>query len=130
MLTFDSVSFTLGVDSITSVSGAFGGDLDPTNGMYWTWNSGYVNFKMEGKSAVCNTHKSAFTFHLGGYMAPYRSAQVVGLHVAPTNEAIIRLDLSKFLAEIDLNKEHTIMSPSMRAVEISAVIARSFYSAQ
>jgi len=126
-LKFDSISFTLGVDSITSVFGAFGGDLDPTNGMYWTWNSGYINFKMEGTSPVCNTTKNAFNFHLGGYMAPYRSAQVVGLHVAPKSEVTIRLDISKFLAEVDLAKDHTIMSPSARAVELTAILARSFH---
>jgi hypothetical protein len=36
-LSFDEVKFQLGIDSITNVSGALGGDLDPTKGMYWTW---------------------------------------------------------------------------------------------
>ncbi|MBK6943642.1 MAG: hypothetical protein IPH21_02985 [Flavobacteriales bacterium] len=129
-LKFDSVSFTLGVDSITSVFGAFGGDLDPTNGMYWTWNSGYINFKLEGTSPVCNTTKNAFNFHLGGYLAPYRSAQVVGLRVPSQNEVTIGIDLSKFFLEVDLAKDHTIMSPSARAVELSAILARSFHIAQ
>ncbi|HQX31847.1 MAG TPA: hypothetical protein PLE71_17710, partial [Flavobacteriales bacterium] len=126
-LKFDSVSFTLGVDSITSVFGAFGGDLDPTNGMYWTWNSGYINFKLEGTSPVCNTTKNAFNFHLGGYLAPYRSAQVVGLRVPSQNEVTIGIDLSKFFLEVDLAKDHTIMSPSARAVELSSILARSFH---
>ena len=129
-LKFDSLSFTFGADSITSVSGVFGGDLDPTNGMYWTWNSGYINFKLEGTSLVCNTTKNAFNFHLGGYMAPFRTAQVVGSRVMTTDEVIIRLDLSKFFAEVDLAKDHTIMSPSARAVELSAILARSFHVAQ
>ncbi len=38
-MTYDAVQFQLGIDSPTSVSGAMGGDLDPTKGMYWTWNS-------------------------------------------------------------------------------------------
>ena len=98
--------------------------------MYWTWNSGYINFKLEGTSLVCNTTKNAFNFHLGGYMAPFRSAQVVGSRVMTTDEVIIRLDLSKFFAEVDLAKDHTIMSPSARAVELSAILARSFHVAQ
>lgn len=46
---FNKLKFNLGIDSLTNVSGAMGGDLDPTNGMYWTWQSGYINFKLEGK---------------------------------------------------------------------------------
>ncbi|HMT71271.1 MAG TPA: hypothetical protein PKD16_13985, partial [Saprospiraceae bacterium] len=42
---FDKIGFYVGVDSLTNVSGAIAGDLDPTNGMYWTWQSGYINFK-------------------------------------------------------------------------------------
>jgi hypothetical protein len=45
---FDAIQFNLGLDSLTNVSGALGGDLDPTKGMYWTWQNGYVNFKLQG----------------------------------------------------------------------------------
>jgi len=45
---FDEINFQLGVDSLTNESGARGGDLDPTKGMYWSWQSGYINFKLEG----------------------------------------------------------------------------------
>ena len=41
------LKFNIGIDSITSNSGALDGDLDPTKGMYWAWQSGYINFKME-----------------------------------------------------------------------------------
>jgi hypothetical protein len=36
-LKYDQIQFQLGIDSLTNVSGAMGGDLDPTKGMYWTW---------------------------------------------------------------------------------------------
>ena len=52
-LVFDQIQFDLGTDSLTNVSGAFGGDLDPVKGMYWTWNSGYINFKLEGTYPLC-----------------------------------------------------------------------------
>ncbi len=45
-----SISYTLGVDSIRNVSGAQTGALDPANGMFWTWNSGYIFMKFEGAS--------------------------------------------------------------------------------
>jgi hypothetical protein len=49
-LAFSKIIFSLGIDSLTHESGAFGGALDPIKGMYWTWQSGYINFKLEGKS--------------------------------------------------------------------------------
>ena len=55
---YTKVKFNLGIDSITNVSGAMGGDLDPTKGMYWTWQSGYINFKLEGISNLCKTFVS------------------------------------------------------------------------
>ena len=45
-LEFDSIQFDIGVDSLSQVSGAMGGDLDPMKGMYWSWQSGYINFKL------------------------------------------------------------------------------------
>jgi hypothetical protein len=63
-LNYDFIQFNLGVDSVTNVSGALGGDLDPTKGMYWTWQNGYINFKIEGKR---NTEKENLKIHLGGY---------------------------------------------------------------
>jgi len=50
-----SIHFLLGVDSIRNVSGVQTGALDPLNGMFWTWNSGYIMAKLEGVSASANT---------------------------------------------------------------------------
>ncbi len=56
---FDEVRFSIGIDSATNTAGVLGGDLDPTKGMYWTWQSGYINFKLEGTSTICNTKNNA-----------------------------------------------------------------------
>ncbi len=113
---FDEVSFLLGTDSLTNVSGAMGGDLDPTKGMYWAWNSGYINFKLEGTSPVCDTRNNRFTFHLGGYAYPNATVQTVTL--AATGSAII-FDVKAFLEGIDLKETNSIMSPSTTAVALS-----------
>ena len=49
---FNRIAFTIGVDSIRNVSGAQTGALDPANGMFWTWNSGYIMAKLEGSDNV------------------------------------------------------------------------------
>ena len=45
---FDKIQFNLGIDKQTNLDGVKGGDLDPLKGMYWTWNTGYINIKIEG----------------------------------------------------------------------------------
>ena len=72
-----SNTFYLGVDSLTNSNGAMGGDLDPTKGMYWTWQSGYINVKIEGKYSGCNTRNNKFQFHLGGYQNPFQTIQKI-----------------------------------------------------
>jgi hypothetical protein len=123
---FDEIRFHLGLDSLTNVSGALGGDLDPTKGMYWTWQSGYVNFKLEGESPVCPTRNHAFSFHLGGYMHPFASMQTVSLKCAPGNHLVVEVVLDEFMRQIDLSTTHTVMSPGEQAVELSRMLQGIF----
>lgn len=67
---YDGISFLLGVDSVHNVSGAQTGALDPMNGMFWTWNSGYVSIKMEGRSPASNLPQHLIEYHLGGFKGP------------------------------------------------------------
>ena len=118
-LVFDKLKFNMGIDSTTNVAGALGGDLDPTKGMYWTWQSGYINFKLEGKSKVCNTRNNEFTFHLGGYQYPYNTLQSVDLNANNSNELSIIINAEEMISKIDLRKQNHIMSPGKEAVLLS-----------
>lgn len=62
---YTEMEYTLGVDSTRNVSGAQTGDLSPTKGMFWSWNTGYIMLKAEGQSP--QSSDGAFTFHLGGF---------------------------------------------------------------
>jgi hypothetical protein len=124
---FDSIEFQLGIDSLTHVSGAMGGDLDPTNGMYWAWNSGYIHFKLEGTSPECPTRKHAFQFHLGGYLPPFAAVQTIRLMAENGGKLNINLNLSAFIDTLDLSREHTIMSPGEKAQQLSRIAATLFY---
>ena len=64
---YNEVTFTIGVDSARSVSDVSKrkGVLDPAEtDMYWSWNSGYIFFKMEGTSTAID---DSFYYHIGGY---------------------------------------------------------------
>lgn len=120
------VSFNLGIDSTTNVSGAMGGDLDPTKGMYWTWQNGYINFKLEGKSTLCKTRNNEFQFHIGGYINPFNTLQKIVLNIPNIDFYIVVFDLESFMKEIDLTILTHVMSPQLEAVEISRKIATAF----
>ena len=124
---FNSIQFNLGIDSLTNVSGVMGGDLDPTKGMYWTWQSGYINFKLEGSSPSCLTRNNLFQFHLGGYMSSHSSIQTVQLKAIRDNELNVGINVAEFLEAIELSATNQIMSPGNEAQRLSELAASIFY---
>lgn len=124
---YDELRFTLGVDSLTAASGAFGGDLDPTNGMYWTWRSGYINFKLEGTSPNCPARKNRFQFHVGGFQAPFNSEREVRLRVSPGEDIQVAVDLDRLFYAVDLTTEYQIMSPNSSAANLADKLVGLFY---
>lgn len=123
----DRIVFNLGIDSLINVSGALGGDLDPTNGMYWTWQSGYINFKLEGTDPRCKSRHHRFQYHLGGYAYPFATIQQVELKTnKKVNKSQIILPIEKFLKASKPENLSEIMSPGSRAVELSAILKQLF----
>ncbi len=125
-LKYNQIKFNLGIDSVTNVSGAMGGDLDPTKGMYWTWQSGYINLKLEGKSNLCATKKNEFQFHLGGYQHPFNSLQTIELSVKENQKIKIVLDMEKVFEQINVSKQNHVMMPGKEAVIAAKSIAKLF----
>lgn len=123
----EELRFLLGVDSKTAEKGIGEGDLDPLNGMYWTWQSGYINFKMEGVSLKSPARKHRFQLHLGGFQKPFRAAQEVRLSINE-QDVIVAFDLQKFISKISFKEQHTIMSPGEQAVTLSRLAKSCFYA--
>jgi hypothetical protein len=116
---FDEIVFNIGIDSATNYRGVQGGDLDPTNGMYWTWQNGYINFKIEGKSTFCKTRNNAFQFHIGGYENGLATLQKVSLKINKKRPLEINLNIEKLFEKINLSNQNEIMQPCKEAVEIA-----------
>ena len=127
--TISKVIFHIGVDSTASVSGALSGDLDLQKGMYWAWQSGYINMKIEGKSNSCRTRKNQFQFHIGGYMEPNYSLRKINLNgnFNDKNQINVVMDLEKLFTEIDLKHTNTIMIPSEKAMQFADITAKIFF---
>ncbi|GAC1395800.1 MAG: hypothetical protein NVSMB63_16100 [Sediminibacterium sp.] len=94
--TLTSIHFLIGVDSIRNISGTQTGALDPLNGMFWTWNSGYIMAKLEGNSPSSAAPLQQFTYHIGGFKKGSNTVRMIELvlpqPVSATREIAIAAD--------------------------------------
>lgn len=110
-------NFQLGVDSIYNCSGAQEGVLDPLNGMFWTWNTGYINFKLEGQSDYATTKTKHFEYHIGGYTGKNKTMRQIRLPYAGTDrttQLYILVNLDNFWkgqSDIKISTTPVINSP-------------------
>ncbi len=124
---YDAVQFLLGIDSVTNAAGVAGGDLDPMKGMYWAWQSGYINVKIEGTSRSCATRKNAFQFHLGGFRGADGCAQLLTFPATPGTDISLVVDVDAFLKSVDLKTQKALMTPGPEAVLLSRKMADAFH---
>ncbi len=62
---YSEISFGVGVDSLRNHSGKQVDALDPDNGMFWMWETGYVFLKAEGFYHRSRGGRKAFVYHIG-----------------------------------------------------------------
>jgi hypothetical protein len=130
---YTSVSFMIGVDSAKSVSDVSKrtGVLDPasygTDNMYWSWNSGYIFFKMEGTSSKSAAAAKGYKLHIGGFggmsaktannlrtvtLAFGTDVAKVRKNIAP--EIHLGIDVQKvFGTNIKIAEKNEIMNPTL-----------------
>lgn len=87
---YKTLTFNLGIDSLTNTLPVEErtGVLDiAQSDMYWSWNSGYIFFKMEGTSPQSTTPDKKFRYHIGLY-GGYNNPSV-------NNNRIVVIDLQK-----------------------------------
>ena len=122
------VSFLLGTDSLMNVSGILEGPLDPINGMYWAWNSGYINLKAEGTIQDSTGSTSLFEFHIGGYMPPNATAKALSfeLDLEKQNPTIV-VQMNEWMEFAFRNGIHSLMIPGKTAIVLANKIQSSIY---
>jgi hypothetical protein len=125
-ISFDRISFRLGVDSLSSSTGAHTGALDPANGMYWAWHTGYVNLKIEGTCDACPPPKNDFELHIGGFQNPFNAERVITLNTTK-NDIEIFFDLANIINEAFSINQYRIMTPGAAAMRIADAAAKSYY---
>lgn len=123
---YHALHFTLGVDSILNCSGAQDGALDPLNGMFWTWNTGYIFFKLEGYSTSSTADLKRIEHHIGGYQGPYKAQRTVSLKLEKplivkenvSQQVILQLNLDKYwqaVRPVKIAEHSLVMSPGSLA---------------
>lgn len=125
-ISFNQIRFELGVDSNTSVSGALEGDLDPSLGMYWTWQSGYIHWKLEADANI-GGNRETITWHVGGYRQPFNTLRKVSLPLVSGGiQMKIGIDVYSLLAANQTGIDYTIMSPSKQAMHLADQFQNAF----
>lgn len=94
---YTKMKFILGVDSLRNKTGVQDGYLDPSYGMIWDWNTGYIFFKHEGNYKNSLNEIKPLRSHLGKDLG--RGNVEVNLPMININGA-----LSKLTIDFDLNK--------------------------
>ncbi|MDZ4668803.1 MAG: MbnP family protein [bacterium] len=59
---YTGMQIALGIDSTRNYGGLQEGALDPSWGMFWTWNTGYIFFRINGNASA----GKSFSYDLGG----------------------------------------------------------------
>ena len=115
----DEISFVIGVDSALQVNGAHSGVLDPIQGMYWTWQSGYIHWNLETDS-LDSASESSLTWHVGGYRAPYNSMRVIRYAVNNDSTSyLFTVDIRRLINDVCGHVPLMVMSPSAHAMKLA-----------
>lgn len=125
------VSFTVGVPDEANYTGAQEGDLDQLNGMYWTWNSGYILFKMEGYFHENSSNQAKIEYHIGGYKPGENAAVKVKVHLKRTRSPIIIFDLKNLWdSSFSMKKNAVVTKPGATAQMVAKRYAQCFLTHQ
>jgi hypothetical protein len=125
------ISFLIGVDSALNCSGAQSGALDPLNDMFWTWNNGYVMFKLEGKSDASSADNKRIEQHIGGYKGEYKTMRKIVLLVnqkyfLKNNTITIQMNLDEYWNGIKITENPVIAASGALAKKAADNFVKMF----
>lgn len=136
---YDGIRFFIGVDSSRNVSGAQTGALDPAQGMFWTWSTGYIMVKLEGNSPVAATPNNVIEYHIGGFKGTESVIRKINLNFPPSEQIApkpgsqskitISANINRWFNQtnaIHISQKPVSMSPGSLATQIADNYATMF----
>lgn len=134
---YTSLNWLIGVDSAANCSGAQTGVLDPVHDMFWTWNTGYIQFKIEGIADSSTAPNGKFEYHIGGYRHPFNSLQScqiqwkkpLQINSGRTTRVELEMDLQRFWdhAGVSFREQPVVAVPGEPAVKLARAFKTCFY---
>ncbi|MCU0435945.1 MAG: hypothetical protein MUC87_20980 [Bacteroidia bacterium] len=131
---YSGIEFMIGVDSLRNVSGSQTGALDPANGMFWTWSTGYIMAKMEGSSPQSGAANNSIVYHIGGFSgantslrmaSPSFNGDQANVSSTATPEVHIKCDVAEwFRNPVTINVATTFFQMAVNAN--SAMVATNY----
>lgn len=126
--TVTHIDMNLGTDSMMNISGIFEGALDPVNGMYWAWNSGYISVKVEGVFADTAGAKKPFEFHVGGYLSPHTTVRNLSFEINSAQKVpVFFFQMEQWLLSSFEKGLFDLMTPGKDAVLLAKWMQQSIY---
>lgn len=95
---YTQLIFDFGIDSMYNHDGDQFGDMDPINGMIWSWATGYIFFKHEGKFINASGEEQFLLFHYGTDRAFVPDITV------PLTDVTITENISQLILQFDLDQ--------------------------
>ena len=135
---YKAIEFMIGVDSARNNSGAQTGALDVSNGMFWSWSSGYIMAKFEGTSPQSGAAGQNLKFHIGGFGGANKTMKIVspsfGTETANVSSSItptihLKSDLLEWFktpTNTDFSTTHTVHMPGTAANTVASNYADMF----
>lgn len=137
--TFDRIGFVIGVDSIWNVSGAQTGALDPAQGMFWTWSTGYIMAKLEGNSPAAATPDQVIEYHIGGFkgadnvlrkiILDFPASQTIDLKQRNLSTITITANINSWFHQVNpvrISENPVSMTPGTLAAKIADNYSKMF----
>ncbi len=122
---YNEITYTIGVDSARNVSGSQTGALSTSNGMFWSWSTGYIFMKFEGTSPQASSGN--FTYDIGGFTSS-NNALHTNTHPFGTNLAVTEGGNPKVHMYVDMksifDSHHTISVSTMPMVHMPGTNAQ------
>jgi hypothetical protein len=129
---YSAIEFLLGVDSARNCSGIQTGVLDPIQGMFWTWNTGYVFAKLEGAAPSSVLPAHAFTYHIGGFRTGENVLKTIRLAIpgkALPKDLQVKVDINTWFSGTNtllIADRPVCHSPGALAMKFAANYAQMF----
>ena len=133
---YHDFNITIGIDSVTNHSDpntySVESPLYPQSpAMHWSWNSGYIFYKLEGVADTNNdgTFETTFSYHIGMDALKREVSKTIHKEVMKDqdNPIQVTIDLEKFLTNVDFETERT--THTMNDMPLATKIANNSITA-